>query len=42
MIFSIHPSIISTTTSVAQASIEFSTNSFITETGLSTTSHAAI
>jgi len=42
IISSIPPFLISTFTLVAQASIEFSTNSFTTEKGLSTTSQAAI
>ncbi len=42
IISSIQPSFISTLILVAQASIEFSTNSFTTEKGLSTTSPAAI
>jgi hypothetical protein len=42
IIFLIHHSKISTFIFVAPASIEFSTNSFTTEIGLSTTSQAAI
>ena len=42
IISEIHHSVISIVIVSAQASIEFSTNSFITETGLSTTSPAAI
>jgi hypothetical protein len=42
IISAIHHSEISTVTSLAHASIEFSISSLITETGLSTTSQAAI